>query len=151
MSDFMHFLTRILGRLSSCKNGRWGMLSRFGKNIHPCALHSPKLNFAFCFIQFCKICTTQKSFNANKTTKTKQKHCTVTIVAFHPIGAFLIPFWFFMLLAGVPLFYLEVCLGQFSGISSMFVWRMCPLFKGARYKRCSKQGISLVLDILQDM
>lgn len=48
-------------------------------------------------------------------------------------GAFLIPFFFFIIFCGLPLFYLEICLGQFSGVSSLFVWNMCPLFKGLGY------------------
>ncbi|KAK7113933.1 hypothetical protein V1264_000083 [Littorina saxatilis] len=48
-------------------------------------------------------------------------------------GAFLIPFFFFLTLAGIPLFYMEVCLGQFSGTSSLFVWKLCPLFRGLGY------------------
>ncbi|WAR11374.1 SC6A4-like protein [Mya arenaria] len=48
-------------------------------------------------------------------------------------GAFLIPFFFFLVLCGVPLFYLELCLGQFSGISCLYVWKFCPLFKGIGY------------------
>ncbi|XP_005105728.1 sodium- and chloride-dependent betaine transporter isoform X2 [Aplysia californica] len=59
-------------------------------------------------------------------------------------GAFLIPFFFFMTLAGIPLFYLEVCLGQFSGISSMFVWRMCPLFKGVGYGMVIVSGMACI-------
>ena len=42
----------------------------------------------------------------------------------------MIPFFFFLALAGIPLFYMEVCLGQFSGTSSLFVWKLCPLFRG---------------------
>ncbi|WAR11375.1 SC6A8-like protein [Mya arenaria] len=48
-------------------------------------------------------------------------------------GAFLIPFFFFLILCGVPLFYLELCLGQFSGTSCLYVWKFCPLFKGIGY------------------
>lgn len=48
-------------------------------------------------------------------------------------GAFLIPFFFFLFLCGIPLFYLELCLGQFSGISCLYVWKFCPLFKGIGY------------------
>ncbi|GFO30481.1 sodium- and chloride-dependent glycine transporter 1-like [Plakobranchus ocellatus] len=59
-------------------------------------------------------------------------------------GAFLIPFFFFLLLCGIPLFYLEVCLGQFSGISSMFVWKMCPLFKGVGYGMVIVSGMACI-------
>lgn len=45
-------------------------------------------------------------------------------------GAFLIPFFFFLVFCGIPLYFLELCLGQFSGVSSIFVWKLCPLFKG---------------------
>ena len=45
-------------------------------------------------------------------------------------GAFLIPFLFFMITCGGPLYYIEVCLGQFSGKSAGFAFEFCPLFKG---------------------
>lgn len=45
-------------------------------------------------------------------------------------GAFLIPFIFFLITCGGPLYYLEVCLGQFSGKSAVLAFEMCPLFKG---------------------
>ena len=45
-------------------------------------------------------------------------------------GAFLIPFAFFLITCGGPLYYLEVCLGQFSGKSAVLAFELCPLFKG---------------------
>ncbi|XP_060084631.1 sodium-dependent dopamine transporter-like [Ylistrum balloti] len=45
-------------------------------------------------------------------------------------GAFLIPFFFFVSVCGFPLYYMELCLGQFSGKSPLVVWCICPLFKG---------------------
>nr|XP_022327327.1 sodium- and chloride-dependent GABA transporter 1-like [Crassostrea virginica] len=45
-------------------------------------------------------------------------------------GAFFIPYLFFLLLCGVPLFFMEASYGQFSSLSPISVWRMCPLFKG---------------------
>ena len=45
-------------------------------------------------------------------------------------GAFLIPFAFFLITCGGPLYYLEVCLGQFSGKSAVVAFELCPLFKG---------------------
>nr|XP_022311573.1 sodium-dependent proline transporter-like isoform X2 [Crassostrea virginica] len=45
-------------------------------------------------------------------------------------GAFLIPFLFFLLACGLPLYFLEVSLGQFTGRGCFHVWEACPLFKG---------------------
>lgn len=46
------------------------------------------------------------------------------------LGAFLIPYFCALLLCGMPLFYLEVAIGQFSSLSPTGVWKVCPLFKG---------------------
>lgn len=45
-------------------------------------------------------------------------------------GAFLIPFCFFMFICAGPLYYIEVCIGQFSGQSAGSAFEFCPLFKG---------------------
>ena len=45
-------------------------------------------------------------------------------------GAFMVPFILMMILAGAPLFYLEVILGQFSGKSPLALWEFSPAFKG---------------------
>ncbi|XP_046570767.1 sodium- and chloride-dependent creatine transporter 1-like, partial [Haliotis rubra] len=45
-------------------------------------------------------------------------------------GAFLIPFIIFLIITGLPMFYLEAALGQFSGKGAVQVWNFCPLLKG---------------------
>lgn len=45
-------------------------------------------------------------------------------------GAFLIPFFFFLITSGGPLYYLEVCLGQFTGRGAGHAFEFCPLLKG---------------------
>ncbi|KAK3082548.1 hypothetical protein FSP39_009412 [Pinctada imbricata] len=45
-------------------------------------------------------------------------------------GAFLIPFLFVLLACGLPLYFLEVSLGQFTGKGAAQVWEVCPIFKG---------------------
>ncbi|XP_064625329.1 sodium- and chloride-dependent glycine transporter 1-like [Lineus longissimus] len=45
-------------------------------------------------------------------------------------GAFLIPYFIFLFIGGVPLFYMELAMGQFSSRSPLAVWDLCPLFKG---------------------
>uniref|UniRef100_A0A8C4PW68 Transporter n=1 Tax=Eptatretus burgeri TaxID=7764 RepID=A0A8C4PW68_EPTBU len=48
-------------------------------------------------------------------------------------GAFLIPYVLFLLIAGMPLFYMELALGQFNRQGAASVWKICPLFKGVGY------------------
>lgn len=46
------------------------------------------------------------------------------------LGAFLLPYLLMLFLCGIPLFYLESCLGQFSSASCLTVFKIAPLFKG---------------------
>ncbi|XP_039618861.1 sodium-dependent noradrenaline transporter [Polypterus senegalus] len=48
-------------------------------------------------------------------------------------GAFLIPYTFFLFIAGIPLFYMELALGQFNREGAATVWKICPIFKGVGY------------------
>lgn len=45
-------------------------------------------------------------------------------------GAFLVPYLFFMVIAGMPLFYMELALGQYNREGAAGVWKICPIFKG---------------------
>ncbi|XP_070200526.1 sodium- and chloride-dependent glycine transporter 2-like [Littorina saxatilis] len=51
-------------------------------------------------------------------------------------GAFLLPFLLCLVLVGLPLFFLESALGQFSGRSSYHAWMVCPLVKGVGIAMC---------------
>lgn len=49
----------------------------------------------------------------------------------HPPGAFLIPYTLMAVFGGVPLFYMELALGQFHRTGAIPIWkRICPIFKG---------------------
>merc|ERR1712168_1106665 len=48
-------------------------------------------------------------------------------------GAFLLPYLFVLMFIGKPLYYMEICLGQFCGASNVKVWSMCPALKGLGY------------------
>lgn len=47
-------------------------------------------------------------------------------------GAFLVPYLFFMVIAGMPLFYMELALGQYNREGAAGVWKICPIFKGRK-------------------
>ena len=49
-------------------------------------------------------------------------------------GAFLIPYFFSMLVCGIPLFFLEVSVGQYLGVGGMsVVGQLAPIFKVTTY------------------
>ena len=48
------------------------------------------------------------------------------------IGAFLIPYFIMLAFAGLPIFFMEVILGQYSGVGPNKLFEMAPLFKGTR-------------------
>ncbi|XP_071947888.1 sodium- and chloride-dependent neutral and basic amino acid transporter B(0+)-like [Antedon mediterranea] len=45
-------------------------------------------------------------------------------------GAFLVPYAFMLFFAGMPIFFFEVCLGQYSSQGPITVWRASPMFRG---------------------
>ena len=46
-------------------------------------------------------------------------------------GAFLLPYILMLIMGGIPLFYMELALGQFNRSGAITCWaRICPLFKG---------------------
>ncbi len=47
------------------------------------------------------------------------------------LGAFLIPFLICLLLAGIPLFFIELSVGQFTQAGPLKAWKdLCPLVGG---------------------
>ncbi|KAG7280868.1 hypothetical protein CRUP_010850 [Coryphaenoides rupestris] len=45
-------------------------------------------------------------------------------------GVFLIPYMLIVFVGGIPIFFLEIALGQFMKAGSINVWNIAPLFKG---------------------
>ena len=46
-------------------------------------------------------------------------------------GAFLLPYFLCVVIGGIPMFYLEVALGQFMSVGGIGAWKICPLLQGA--------------------
>jgi len=47
-------------------------------------------------------------------------------------GAFLVPYFLMLIFGALPLFYMEVILGQFHRQGPISLWKICPIFKGSR-------------------
>ena len=45
-------------------------------------------------------------------------------------GAFLVPYFIMLFLCGIPLFFMETCIGQFSSSGCLAVFKISPIFKG---------------------
>lgn len=63
-------------------------------------------------------------------------------------GVFLIPYIIFLFLVGIPLFYLELNLGQYTSQGAAGCWKMAPIFKGIGI---SMNFASLILCIYYNM
>ncbi|XP_045505160.1 sodium-dependent noradrenaline transporter-like [Colias croceus] len=48
-------------------------------------------------------------------------------------GAFLIPYMLMLVFGAVPLFYMELILGQYNRQGPITLWKICPLFKGVGF------------------
>ncbi|KAF8571126.1 hypothetical protein P879_02278 [Paragonimus westermani] len=58
----------------------------------------------------------------------------IMLYNFFCLGAFLIPYVLMLLFGGIPLFYMELALGQYIRKGAITSWgRICPLFKGVGF------------------
>lgn len=45
-------------------------------------------------------------------------------------GAFIVPYLIVLAVLGRPMYYMEMCLGQFSSYGPVKMWEISPIFKG---------------------
>ncbi|KAL0268073.1 UNVERIFIED_CONTAM: hypothetical protein PYX00_010147 [Menopon gallinae] len=48
-------------------------------------------------------------------------------------GAFLIPYFICLITGGIPIFFLEIAVGQYTSQGGITAWNFCPIFKGIGY------------------
>ena len=57
--------------------------------------------------------------------------CLFVYLFIHLIsGAFLVPYFSVMIFGAMPVFFMELCMGQFHRQGPITVWKMAPMFKG---------------------
>ena len=71
---------------------------------------------------------------------------TLVLVLFSSWGAFLVPYVLFLLSCGIPMFFLETAMGQYTSQGCITCWRhFCPLFEGSLLGSPAAQETGLCL------
>ena len=55
---------------------------------------------------------------------------------FNVLGAFLIPYFFMVAFSGIPVFFFEVCFGQFASLGPLAIWKANPMWRGKIKYNC---------------
>ncbi len=61
------------------------------------------------------------------------------------VGAFLIPYFLCVIIGAIPMFILEIALGQYTSQGAITAWNICPILKGkSKYLHCK---INIILTL----
>ncbi|KAK6168533.1 hypothetical protein SNE40_021045 [Patella caerulea] len=64
-------------------------------------------------------------------------------------ATFLIPYIIMLIIAGLPLFFIELAIGQFSSEGPITVWKVSPIFSGIGFGMCIVSGmVSIYYNII---
>ncbi|KAG1673891.1 Sodium- and chloride-dependent neutral and basic amino acid transporter B(0+) [Nymphon striatum] len=63
-------------------------------------------------------------------------------------AVFLIPYLIMLVLVGLPAFYMELCLGQFSGKGPVDIWAAVPIMRGIGYTMLMNSFVQAIYYIL---
>ena len=67
---------------------------------------------------------------------------------FFVAGAFLIPYCIMLAVVGLPLFYMELALGQFASLGPITIWKLNPLLKGEdSHRLCNCKTLHLLINV----
>jgi solute carrier family 6 noradrenalin transporter-like protein 2 len=70
-------------------------------------------------------------------------YLSICIIFYYPPGAFLVPYMLMLIFGAMPLFFMELALGQYNRQGPVSVWKICPIFKGKQTCLCSfSQSVS---------
>ncbi|XP_022650591.1 sodium- and chloride-dependent GABA transporter 1-like isoform X2 [Varroa destructor] len=64
------------------------------------------------------------------------------------LSAFLVPFFISIVLCGIPLFVMEVSIGQYLNTGGIGIWNLVPMFKGVGYASMTMIGLSNIYYIV---
>lgn len=58
------------------------------------------------------------------------RYCPIENTMLSFSGAFLVPYFLMLVIAGIPMYFLELALGQYASLGPVGIWNLAPVFRG---------------------